>query len=140
MREDAGSGMRQKERKASAASGRKNTAAAAAVQAGGNSPAVEDCIRELREAMWKGAGIVRTGDSLRMTLKRLEEIEARLPGENSRRVREAANLLQIGLLIVRSALAREESRGAHYRTDFPAHNDARFRKHSMIVGETIKFE
>jgi L-aspartate oxidase len=137
MRENAGPAAPKKERKASAASNRKSAAAA---HSPGNSPAVEGFIRELREAMWKGAGIVRSGDSLRKTLKHLEEIESRLPGENSRRVREAANLLEIGLLIVRSALAREESRGAHYRTDFPVHNDAKFRKHSVMVGETIKFE
>jgi len=37
-------------------------------------------------------------------------------------------------------LAREESRGAHYRTDFPNHNDAKFRKHSVVTGEKISFE
>ena len=90
--------------------------------------------------MWKGAGIVRSGDVLRKTLKHLGEMQSRLPAENSRRAREAANLLQTGMLIVRSALAREESRGAHYRTDFPVHNDARFKKHSVVVGDNLKFE
>ncbi len=139
MRADTGMIASHKERKASAA-GRKGPASKAAPAAAGNSPAVEEFIREVREAMWQGAGIVRGGDVLRKTLKHLGEMQSRLPTESSRRGREAANLLQTGLLIVRSALAREESRGAHYRTDFPAHDDAKFRKHSVIAGETVRFE
>ncbi len=138
MREDAGAIAPRKESKAAGAPGRKKSTARAS--AGTNSPVVEEFIRDLRQTMWKGAGIVRSGDSLRKALKGLQQLQARLPSENSRRAREAANLLQTGLLIVRSALGREESRGAHYRTDFPAHNDARFQKHSVIVGESLKFE
>ena len=44
------------------------------------------------------------------------------------------------MLIAKSALAREESRGAHYRTDFPVHDDKKFLKHSVVAGEKIKFE
>jgi L-aspartate oxidase len=58
----------------------------------------------------------------------------------SRREFEARNLQIAGLLVARSALAREESRGAHYRTDFPDHNDTKFRKHSVVRGEKIGFE
>ena len=138
MRADAGPLAAAKERKAASAAARSKSAAAA--HPGPQSAAVEDFICELREAMWKGAGIVRSGDVLRKTLKHLGEMQSRLPAENSRRAREAANLLQTGMLIVRSALAREESRGAHYRTDFPVHNDARFKKHSVVVGDNLKFE
>ena len=45
------------------------------------------------------------------------------------------NILDAGLLIARSALAREESRGAHYRLDFPLKNDLRFQKHSIVRGD-----
>jgi len=45
-----------------------------------------------------------------------------------------------GVLVGRSALGREESRGAHYRTDYPDHNDVKFRKHSVAAGEKIRFE
>jgi L-aspartate oxidase len=43
------------------------------------------------------------------------------------------------LLITRSALARLESRGAHYRMDYPVHDDLKFLKHSVITGEKIRF-
>jgi L-aspartate oxidase len=59
---------------------------------------------------------------------------------HSRREYEARNLQIAGLLVARSALAREESRGAHYRTDFSDHNDAKFRKHSVVRGEKLAFE
>jgi len=44
------------------------------------------------------------------------------------------------MLIARSALARLESRGAHYRLDYPSHDDARFKKHSVVRGDAIRFE
>jgi L-aspartate oxidase len=62
-----------------------------------------------------------------------------LQGEGTRRCWEARNIHQAALLIARSALAREESRGAHYRTDFPAHKDG-FLKHSVVCGQEISFE
>ncbi len=47
---------------------------------------------------------------------------------------------EAGLLIARSALAREESRGAHYRLDHPLKNDAKYRKHSVVSGDNIRFQ
>jgi L-aspartate oxidase len=57
----------------------------------------------------------------------------------SSRSKEAQNLHALGSLVARSALAREESRGAHYRTDFPVHDDAKFLKHSIVKGDSIRF-
>ena len=48
--------------------------------------------------------------------------------------------MQAGLLIARSALAREESRGAHYRLDHPLKNDIKYRKHSIVKGDDIRFQ
>jgi len=43
------------------------------------------------------------------------------------------------LLVARAALAREESRGAHYRIDCPVQDDRKFGKHSVIQGERVRF-
>ncbi|HJT69732.1 MAG TPA: L-aspartate oxidase, partial [Terriglobales bacterium] len=101
---------------------------------------VEACVTELRELMWKDVGIVRTGASLKEAITKLEEIGKKISRPHTRREFEARNLQLAGMFVARCALAREESRGAHYRTDFPDHNDAKFRKHSVVAGENIRFE
>jgi L-aspartate oxidase len=63
----------------------------------------------------------------------------RLAHPRTRRSHEAANLHLTGLLVARSALAREESRGAHYRIDYPAHDDKKFLKHSVVKSESLRF-
>jgi L-aspartate oxidase len=101
---------------------------------------VEASVTQIQELMWKQAGIVRTAAGLKQAIARLEEISTQVSRPQSRREFEARNLQIAGLLVARSALAREESRGAHYRTDFPDHNDVKFRKHSVAQGEKIRFE
>jgi L-aspartate oxidase len=110
-----------------------------AVSNGPVAAVAEDVIREIQDLMWRDAGIVRTGAGLKRGIERLEEIQPRVAHPKTRREHEARNLLQAGLMVTRSALAREESRGAHYRTDFPDHNDAKFLKHSIVKGDTIRF-
>ena len=95
-------------------------------------------VGRLRALMWECAGVVRSGERLRGALAELTA--TRIGDERLDRAHgEARNLLQCADLIVRSAIAREESRGAHYRTDFPAHDDARFKKHSIVQGAEIRF-
>jgi L-aspartate oxidase len=100
---------------------------------------VEAIIRGIQELMWHNVGIVRTGSGLKSAISQLQEIAPRLAHPHSQRGWEARNLCQAGLLVARCALAREESRGAQYRTDFPTRNDARFLKHSLVQGESIRF-
>jgi L-aspartate oxidase len=107
-----------------------------------NSPvdtAIEEVIREVQDLMWRDVGIVRSGTGLKTAIEDLHRIAHRVGHPQTRRAHEAHNLHAIGMLVARSALAREESRGAHYRTDFPVHNDARFLKHSIIKGDSIRF-
>ena len=99
----------------------------------------EEVVREIEDLMWQDAGIVRTGKGLKRAIEQLEKLGPRLAHPQTRRAYEAQNLHAVALLVARSALAREESRGAHYRTDFPAHNDAKFLKHSVVKGDSIRF-
>jgi L-aspartate oxidase len=110
-----------------------------AVSNGPVDAATEDVIREIQDLMWRDAGIVRTGAGLRAAIEHLSHIAPRVAHPKTRRAHEAQNLHVLALLVARSALAREESRGAHYRTDFPAHNDAKFLKHSIVKGDSIRF-
>jgi len=41
--------------------------------------------------------------------------------------------------VARSALAREESRGAHYRIDYPGPDDKKFLKHSVVKSDSLRF-
>jgi len=100
----------------------------------------EELIRAVRDLAWKNIGIVRSGAGLREAIEQLEKWRHCLPPMKGRRQCEANNIFQTALLIARSALARLESRGAHYRLDYPSHNDARFRKHSIVRGDAIRFE
>jgi fumarate reductase flavoprotein subunit len=86
--------------------------------------------RELREVMWEDAGLVRDGDSLGRALAAIDRIEAGLdsigvagdPALNTawQDWLSMRNQTVAARLIARSALARRESRGAHYRRDHPA--------------------
>ena len=69
----------------------------------------------VREVMWQHAGIARTAKGLRTAATDLTEIEERLPSGAT----EELNLVQTARLIVEGALRRKESRGGHYRSDFP---------------------
>jgi L-aspartate oxidase len=122
--------------RADAVRDRSNSQSAAVPQA---SKGVDREIARIRELMWNNVGVVRSGDSLRHAIADLEKMTSELPPANSRRLCEAHNLRDVALLIARSALAREESRGAHYRTDFPAHNDAKFKTHSVVKGPAVAF-
>jgi L-aspartate oxidase len=98
----------------------------------------EKFISKVQSLMWQNVGVVREGKNLRQVVSELSALPP-LAG-SGRRSCEAANILQAGLLIARSALAREESRGAQYRLDYPLKNEARFHKHSVVSGEKIRFE
>jgi L-aspartate oxidase len=70
---------------------------------------------DIRRVMWQHAGIARTARGLRAALERLTYIGTRLPPGAT----EELNMLQTAQLIVEAALLRKESRGGHYRADFP---------------------
>ncbi len=69
----------------------------------------------VRTVMWDSAGIARTAKGLRTCLARLADIEGRL----TEGATEESNMIQTARLITEAALLRKESRGGHYRADFP---------------------
>ncbi len=103
-------------------------------------PSSGELMRQIQDLMWREVGIVRSGSRLKHAIHELQKLYGAWPCSTSRAVCETANVHQVAFLIARSALAREESRGAQYRTDFPLHNDAKFKKHSVVKGEQIRFE
>ena len=68
---------------------------------------------DIRDLMWRDVGLVRTGDGLRQAVHGLIQVARRLgPGSS-----ETHNLLTVAGLVAQAALARRDSRGAHYRAD-----------------------
>jgi len=82
----------------------------------------------LQALMWDKVGIVRDGAGLEEASRQLWAWRAALPEPHDRPSHELANMLLAGRLMAEAALMREESRGAHYRTDFPEPVDA-WRRH-----------
>jgi len=76
---------------------------------------------ELQQLAWAEVGIVRNGAGLTAARQRIRELlrNGAEPGEDAITGHETANMLLLGDLTAAAATARTESRGAHYRTDYP---------------------
>ncbi len=98
--------------------------------------------QELQEIMESHAGIVRTGEELERGIRKLEELEKRLPKMRAKGERkynpgwhlclDLQNMIITSLALSRAALERTESRGAHTRLDYPDYDDE-LGKVNMIV-------
>jgi L-aspartate oxidase len=108
--------------------------AGAKASAGGD---VEGWIAELRGLMGRDAGLLRDGVGLRRAWAQLEAMSERMPMGATRREMEARNLHAVAQAIVQAALGREESRGAHFRTDFPER--ASVARHSVVRRGQLRF-
>ncbi|HWB31912.1 MAG TPA: L-aspartate oxidase [Acidobacteriaceae bacterium] len=91
----------------------------------------------LRCLMWRYSGLLRDRDGLDAAQQELAVLRRTMPQGLTRIAIEARNLHLIAEVIVRSALAREESRGAHFRSDFPGH--APQALHSVIRAGNLNF-
>jgi L-aspartate oxidase len=85
--------------------------------------------------MWRYASIARDGDGLRQAAAQLARWRADYRARPSRQAIELGNMLVVGQHMVRAALLREESRGAHYRADFPESRDAWRKRLSFRLTE-----
>ncbi len=102
-----------------------------------------DLRSELSDVMSYGAGIFREEKKMKEALEKVREIKERAKhvkvydGErtfntNLQQTLEFLNLVDIAETIVLPAIERKESRGAHYRTDYPKRDDENFLKHSIV--------
>jgi len=98
--------------------------------------------KELQKTMDSQVGVFRTGSGLKTALDKIQELKQRLPGvkvEDHGHIYntdllsclEVDNLLDLAEIIVTGAIARNESRGAHSRRDFPKRDDVDWLKHTL---------
>lgn len=106
---------------------------------------VEEKIARVQRAMWAGAGLLRSAATLAEAATVVDavatEYEALAAQEKTgRRLAELSSLLTVARVILAAATARTESRGAHFRSDFPARDDARFDRHSIVERGVVRWE
>ena len=101
-------------------------------------------VSEIPDLMWKSAGLFRTRESLTETVLGLDEAYASEMAHDAHSARSNAddwrrrNLVTIARLIARAALRREESRGGHFRQDFPTRDDRNWKFHVVDVRENLE--
>ena len=88
-------------------------------------------LANLQALMWEKVGIVRDGAGLAEAALTLALWQRTAPLSKDRPTQELVNLLLVGRIAAEAALVRQESRGAHYRTDFPQASDA-WRRHIVF--------
>jgi fumarate reductase (CoM/CoB) subunit A len=102
---------------------------------------LESLYAMLKQVMFAHAGIVRDAASMQegidaIAVLRSKLVAAGLPGlADVKRYYEVANMLDVSEAVTRTALYREESRGSHFRVDFPDRDDARWRVVTRVQGE-----
>jgi len=99
--------------------------------------------QEIRDTMIQAAGVFRTGEEIQEGLRKIREIRERFKNigiqdkgraynTNLINALETENLLDVAEVLLTGALAREESRGAHARRDFPKRDDEKWLKHTLV--------
>ena len=93
---------------------------------------------DVRDLMWRDVGLLRERGALERAAARLEawygaSAAARPVRSCDREFRRIDSLVTVGLLTARAALRRQESRGGHFRADFPSRDDLHWKKHIADV-------
>jgi L-aspartate oxidase len=95
---------------------------------------IEKIKNSLKEIMWENAGIIRSEKNLKIAKEKIEKILSRIINLefSSQEGFELQNMLIVADNIVKSALLRKESRGVHYRIDYPERDDKKWLKHIVL--------
>jgi succinate dehydrogenase/fumarate reductase flavoprotein subunit len=107
---------------------------------------VRNLTAALKEAMWTGAGVIREAGSLKKVLSRIEELKSSsldCPREDIgdlKKFLEFQNILLLSEMISRAALLRTESRGSHYRSDFPEEDNINWLKNIIVRKDGVKMK
>jgi len=90
-----------------------------------------EVLAQVKELMWEKAGIIRNRDGLMEALDKLKKHWQEFMPQLNTSGLELGNMITLSQIIVRVALERQESRGGHFRSDFPLTDD-NWQKHSVI--------
>lgn len=89
---------------------------------------------QLQAIMWDDVGIIRTEKGLKKASIKIREIFNSIArGDDLLDYYEIINMLTVANIVVQAALWRKESRGGHFRSDYPARDDMRWKKHLPFV-------
>ncbi|WGM89660.1 MAG: L-aspartate oxidase [Candidatus Bathyarchaeum tardum] len=99
---------------------------------------------DLRKSMWDYIGIIRNEENIILMLRKLDRLRSRLNsiggvGVNTRFLK-LLNMVTVANLIATAAYARTESRGTHYREDFPNTDDKNWLKHICLQKQNAKIQ
>jgi len=86
----------------------------------------------LQTTMTERVGVLRSADGLALAAKALEDLAA-TPGEEGTAAWETTNLVSLSAAMTAAATLRQETRGSHWREDFPERDDADFAGHFDVV-------
>ena len=99
---------------------------------------VVSMINRLQNIMNQNVGIIRSKESLSAAISQIDEMKKEVEGVRAVHTQfmELKNMLMLSGMVVKAALLREESRGAHFRTDFPVSDDKSWLKNIVFYGGT----
>lgn len=96
---------------------------------------LDENINELRWLMWKDVGVKRTKEGLEKTMSFIKTLRGNFPQPQLSMIKtylEYRNMVDLAPIIIKGALERRESRGTHYRADYPKRDDENWLKQIII--------
>jgi len=112
-----------------------------ALGSAGGAESLDELVRSLKTTMWNKVGVVRNGQQLAEALDEITSLKKRAPKVSLRSYAELTdairlrNMLMVAEMVTRAALLRTESRGAHYRSDYPEENNREWLKNIVILNK-----